>query len=88
MHESCHRSCRTSTYDAGDGQQFEGRQTDISHGRHHVQQTDLTIFATVGQRKQIDRGDATMHSRYVVVDVKGVVAFSSVHSLTVVTVVP
>ena len=45
----------------------------------------MTIFATVGQRKQIPRGDAAMHSRYVVVDVKGVVAFGSVHSLTVVT---
>ena len=75
-------------YDAGDGQQFEGRQTDISHGRHHVQQADLTIFATVGQRKQIPRGDAAMHSRYVVISVKRVVAFGSVHSLTVFTDVP
>ena len=56
-------------------------RADISDGRHRVRR--LTICAAVEQQ-QMTRGDATMRSRYIVVDVKEVVALGSVYCLTIV----
>ena len=58
-------------------------RADISDGRHRVRPTDY-LCCPGRAAQQMAGGDATMRSRYVVVDVKGFVALGSVYSLTVV----